>query len=220
MGLGGAASCSTSDAPSVSPHHVAKNTGDDDDSAPVDAGVQTIKPVSTIDGGNGDTATTYVGTLDTTPETQFGGRPYCFYQVALKNIDIEVTALSSGWIIGASVRLTAVEASIKPCAQEGAPPSDHVYSYTTDTELPDGRDQLAFSSAPANHPQAKLIINLKKTGNSYVAEAATVGLLEDLQNVNLHKETEPEQFRPWLLPESAKWWDKLYGFWERGEALS
>jgi hypothetical protein len=172
IGLGGAASCSSTDDPSVAPQHVAKNKGDDDDSAqPVDAGTQTIKPVSTIDGGNGATATTYVGTLDTTPETQFGGSPYCFYQVALKNIDIEVTALPSGSIIGASVRLTAVEASIKPCAQEGAPPSDHVYSYTTDTELPDGRDQLAFSSAPANHPQAKLIINLKKTGNSYVAEA-------------------------------------------------
>jgi hypothetical protein len=59
-----------------------------------------------------------------------------------------------------------------------------------------------------------------REGNPYVAEAATVGLLEDLQNTNLHKETEPEQFRPWLLPESAKWWDKLYGFWERGELLS
>jgi len=56
-------------------------------------------------------------------------------------------------------------------------------------------------------------------GDSYVAEAATVGLLEDLQNRNLHEGTDPEQFRPWLLPESSKWWDKLYGFWERGERL-
>ena len=57
-------------------------------------------------------------------------------------------------------------------------------------------------------------------GNSYVAEAATVGLLEDLQNTNLHRATEPEQFRPYLLPESARWWDKLHGFWERGKPLS
>ena len=47
-----------------------------------------------------------------------------------------------------------------------------------------------------------------------------MGLLEDLQNTNLHTETEFEQFRPWLLPESAKWWDKLHGFWEGGESLS
>ena len=56
-------------------------------------------------------------------------------------------------------------------------------------------------------------------GNAYVAEAATVGLLEDLQNSNLHESTEPEQFRPYLMPESNKWWDKLYAFWERGELL-
>jgi hypothetical protein len=46
-----------------------------------------------------------------------------------------------------------------------------------------------------------------------------VGPLEALQNMNLHEDTEPEQFRPWLLPESAQWWDKLHGFWKRGELL-
>lgn len=50
-------------------------------------------------------------------------------------------------------------------------------------------------------------------GDSYVTEAATVGLLEDLQNAGLHTSTEPEQFRPYLLPESAKRWDRLYEFW-------
>ena len=56
-------------------------------------------------------------------------------------------------------------------------------------------------------------------GDSFVAEAATVGLLEALQNTNLHQSTDPEQFRSYLLPESSKWWDKLHGFWERGELL-
>ena len=56
-------------------------------------------------------------------------------------------------------------------------------------------------------------------GDPYVTEAATVGLLEDLQNTGLHHVTNPEQFRPYLLPESARWWDKLCGFWERGEIL-
>lgn len=56
-------------------------------------------------------------------------------------------------------------------------------------------------------------------GDSYVKEAATVCLLEDLQNMNLHTTTRPEELRAFLGPVSAKCWDKLFGFWERGELL-
>jgi hypothetical protein len=53
-------------------------------------------------------------------------------------------------------------------------------------------------------------------GDSYVQEAATIGLLEDLQNLNYHKKgTDPEQFRPYLGPESARCWDNLCRFWEQ-----
>ena len=51
-------------------------------------------------------------------------------------------------------------------------------------------------------------------GDSYVREAATVGLLESLQNFNLHSSTHPEQFRALLGPESARCWDKLVASWE------
>lgn len=51
-------------------------------------------------------------------------------------------------------------------------------------------------------------------GDHYVREAATVGLLEDLQNTNLHRTTDPEQFRPFLRPESLKWWDRVDSFWK------
>jgi hypothetical protein len=51
-------------------------------------------------------------------------------------------------------------------------------------------------------------------GDDYVREAATIGLLESLQNPNLHRTTNPEQFRPFLRPETAKWWDRLNKFWE------
>ena len=57
-------------------------------------------------------------------------------------------------------------------------------------------------------------------GDSYVAEAAAVGLLEDLQNSGLHQTTAPEQFRQFLMPQSAKWWDKLDAFWEGGNHLT
>lgn len=62
---------------------------------------------------------------------------------------------------------------------------------------------------------------LEKEGDSYVSEAIVVGLLEDLQNTNLHTErTTPENFRPFLLPNSEKWWDKIYRFWEHGEIIA
>ena len=54
---------------------------------------------------------------------------------------------------------------------------------------------------------------LHTDGDEYVREAATVGLLEGLQNTNLHRTTEPEQFRPFLRPESARCWDQLNAFW-------
>jgi hypothetical protein len=58
-------------------------------------------------------------------------------------------------------------------------------------------------------------------GEHYVREAATVGLLEDLQNHSLHPNgTEPEQFRTYLGPVSARWWEKLYRFWNHGELLT
>jgi hypothetical protein len=57
-------------------------------------------------------------------------------------------------------------------------------------------------------------------GDPYVKNAATVGLLEDIQNSGLHETTMPEQFRPWLGAVSTKWWDKLYDFWERGKLLT
>jgi hypothetical protein len=57
---------------------------------------------------------------------------------------------------------------------------------------------------------------LQTEGEDYVREAAVVGLLEELQNRNLHQHgTDPEQFRPYLGPESAAAWDELYGFWHR-----
>lgn len=56
-------------------------------------------------------------------------------------------------------------------------------------------------------------------GDSYVREAATVGLLEDLQNLNLHDGTRPADFERWLRPESRRWWDKVDRFWSQGEPL-
>ena len=53
-------------------------------------------------------------------------------------------------------------------------------------------------------------------GDSYVQELATVGILEDLQNGNLHHDgTSPNDFVQYLRPISKWWWDELYLFWAR-----
>ncbi len=57
-------------------------------------------------------------------------------------------------------------------------------------------------------------------GDDYVREAATIGLLENLQNTNIHDITEPDDFIPWLRPQSRRWWDKVDAFWRVGKIIS
>lgn len=57
-------------------------------------------------------------------------------------------------------------------------------------------------------------------GDAYVREAATVGLLEDLQNEGLHESTTAKDFEPFLRPESLRWWGKVDRFWSRGEIIT
>ena len=66
-----------------------------------------------------------------------------------------------------------------------------------------------------------VIERLHIEGDHYVKEAVSVGLLEDMQNCNLHLEnTDPEQFVRFLLPESARWRQKIEDFWLKGKLLS
>lgn len=58
-------------------------------------------------------------------------------------------------------------------------------------------------------------------GDEYVQEAATVGFLESIQNHLGGNDrfkgdggVRASDFEPYLGPETRKWWDKLYRFWE------
>ena len=58
-------------------------------------------------------------------------------------------------------------------------------------------------------------------GNSYVSEAASIGFLESLQNLLdgdgrgiSVQGVRAADFEPYLGPESRRWWEKLYRFWE------
>lgn len=59
----------------------------------------------------------------------------------------------------------------------------------------------------------RAIERLQIEGDSYVREAATIGLLEGIQNVWRNDE-DPELFVQYLLPESARWWRSLKDFWD------
>lgn len=57
-------------------------------------------------------------------------------------------------------------------------------------------------------------------GDAYVKEAATIGLLEDLQNLNKYTSATPEDVLPWLRPQSRRWWDKVEAFWRDGTLIT
>jgi hypothetical protein len=59
----------------------------------------------------------------------------------------------------------------------------------------------------------EIIERLHLEGNAYVKEAATIGMLEGIQNVAGNSGVDPEEFFPYLKPESAKWWRQLNDFW-------
>ncbi|MCT4776797.1 MULTISPECIES: DUF7674 family protein [Exiguobacterium] len=55
---------------------------------------------------------------------------------------------------------------------------------------------------------------LHTTGDPYVKEAVTIGLLEDMQNKLLYAGRETNVFHEYLHQESLKWWNHLNDFWD------
>ncbi|WP_230079820.1 DUF7674 family protein [Alteripontixanthobacter maritimus] len=55
-------------------------------------------------------------------------------------------------------------------------------------------------------------------GDAYVSEAATIGLLESIQNILISKKASKGKagldFTPYFGLETRRWWDKLYRFWD------
>ena len=79
-----------------------------------------------------------------------------------------------------------------------------LYAQGADSEL-----RLIFS----------IVENWHLNGDAYVREAATIGLLENLQNTNVVGLDLPAKLVQYLGPESRRWWTKVERFWERGELI-
>jgi hypothetical protein len=50
-------------------------------------------------------------------------------------------------------------------------------------------------------------------GDDFVKEAATIGLLEGIQNIASDSGVNPAEFTEFLKPTSVKWWNNLNDFW-------
>jgi hypothetical protein len=60
-----------------------------------------------------------------------------------------------------------------------------------------------------------LIERMHTHGDDYVREAATIGLLEGLQNIAVSRGIDLAALRGHLGPESQRWWDSLNRFWQK-----
>jgi len=63
------------------------------------------------------------------------------------------------------------------------------------------------------HKIFDLIEKLHIDGDAYVKEAATIGILEGIQNIAMSNKVDPEVFVPFLRPQSLKFWRSLNDFW-------
>ncbi|WP_203363750.1 hypothetical protein [Bacillus sp. REN10] len=54
---------------------------------------------------------------------------------------------------------------------------------------------------------------LHTSGDDYVKEASTIGLLEGMQNQLLTDKIDTSVFKQFLKKDSLKWWNNLNDFW-------
>jgi hypothetical protein len=59
-----------------------------------------------------------------------------------------------------------------------------------------------------------VVIELLYTdGDYFVKGAATIGLLEDIQNLALGDDITPDVFKQYLKPKTLNWWNSPDDFW-------
>ena len=75
---------------------------------------------------------------------------------------------------------------------------------------------LRLANDTSEFPGVFVVIErLLVEGDSYVSNLAVIGYLEGFQMMTVTSAgLDPERdIRPWLRPESAKWWDRINRFW-------
>ncbi|MBM2622807.1 hypothetical protein JIG36_45635 [Actinoplanes sp. LDG1-06] len=81
-------------------------------------------------------------------------------------------------------------------------------------------DRLAASDTSEFDAAFDYIEHLILHGDSYVSELGVIGYLEGMQMQTVtSRGVDPEAFRPWLRPLSAKYWEAINRFWELGTPI-
>jgi len=131
---------------------------------------------------------------------------------------------------------TAVTAEQVPALVLAALPSllaewDDVAGENADSNFPGGRlgyldaawvvghlaDRLQAGDTSGFDAVFDLIERLIVEGDPYVSELGVIGYLEGLQTHTVtSRGVDPDAFRRWLRPTSAKYWDAINRFWEPG----
>ena len=103
---------------------------------------------------------------------------------------------------------------MEACPSYRLPADDQELLYVTLGDFARHLSQLSQQGCTQGFPEvARVIERLHVEGDGYVREAATIGLLEGVQNVWANNGVDPELFFPYLHPVSAKWWRSLNDFW-------
>ena len=78
---------------------------------------------------------------------------------------------------------------------------------------------LAAGDVESLHRVFDLLERMIVEGDPEVQEAAVVGIIKNLQNTTFHEQTAPDDYLPYLKPESQRWWGKVKTFWTNGRLL-
>ncbi|GGL18919.1 DUF7674 family protein [Mangrovihabitans endophyticus] len=82
-------------------------------------------------------------------------------------------------------------------------------------------DRLAASDTSEFDAAFDFIEHLILHGDPYVSELGVIGYLEGMQmHTVTSRDLDPEAFRPWLRPLSAKHWEAINKFWDVGTPIS
>jgi hypothetical protein len=76
-------------------------------------------------------------------------------------------------------------------------------------------DLLAGGEVSEISALANAVERLHRDADGSVREAATIGLLEGIQNVAGHRGVSTSTFEDALGPEARRWWASLNAFWDR-----
>ena len=81
-------------------------------------------------------------------------------------------------------------------------------------------DRLAASETSEFDAAFDYIEHLILRGDPYVSELGVIGYLEGMQTQTVtSRGVDPDAFRPWLRPLSAKYWEEINRFWELGTPI-